>query len=111
MSDLELIRRRLEAMRTGPVTQYTRVMEVEGIQASNCPAMRRLTNAVTPEVVDAIVAQWYREDVRALLEVLDSPTDAMIEAAATGYDSEGIGITRGDAKNVWKAMVEAVEKW
>jgi hypothetical protein len=54
-------------------------------------------------------------DIRSILTALTEtsvilprePTDAMIEAAHTGIDSAGYGISHGDAIQVYRAMRDA----
>ncbi len=43
---------------------------------------------------------------RMILQEMRVPTPEMVDAATTGRDSEGFGITRGDAEDVWRAMIE-----
>jgi hypothetical protein len=45
-------------------------------------------------------------EARASISALRNPTEAMIAVAATGLDSEGYGITRGDAASVWQVMID-----
>jgi hypothetical protein len=50
----------------------------------------------------------YRYMVRLAIRAMRKPTEAMIDAAYTGYDSEGFGIGRHDALTVWQAMIDAI---
>ena len=46
-----------------------------------------------------------RQTARDIWAEMREPTDAMAEAGATGYDSEGYGITESDARRCYQAMV------
>jgi hypothetical protein len=49
----------------------------------------------------------YRRKAKIAIRAMREPSEAMIDAAYTGYDSEGFGIGRHDALTVWQAMIDA----
>ncbi len=54
--------------------------------------------------------QWMRweGEARATMVAMREPTEAMLRdpTVITGRDSEGFGISEGDAREVWQAMID-----
>jgi hypothetical protein len=53
----------------------------------------------------------YREHLKAegMVIIPREPTEAMVDAASSGYDSAGYGITDSDAASAYRAMITAHE--
>ena len=47
---------------------------------------------------------------RLVISAIREPDEEMKEAAATGIDSIGQGVTTGDAHKVWQAMIDQLLK-
>ncbi len=70
----------------------------------------RIAEAIYPRPLcdmTAMERELYQHYAKCALEAVREPTDGMIDAAYTGYDSVGCGIGRRDALEVWQAMIDA----